>query len=49
MAPNLEWGQGDDPLALPPGVAVPLDTVTLDSTKLRVHFIDIGPGLAMRS
>lgn len=31
----------------PPGPAVPLDTVTLDSTKLRVHFIDIGPGLAM--
>ncbi len=31
----------------PPGVAVPLDTVTLDSTRLRVHFIDIGPGLAM--
>jgi len=31
----------------PPGPAVPLHTVTLDSTKLRVHFIDIGPGLAM--
>ncbi|MCH7702576.1 MAG: MBL fold metallo-hydrolase [Planctomycetes bacterium] len=31
----------------PPGPAVLLDTVTLDPTKLRVHFIDIGPGLAV--
>ena len=31
----------------PPGPAFALDSVTLDSTKLRVHFIDIGPGLAV--
>lgn len=30
----------------PPGPAVPLDSVTLDASKLRVHFIDVGPGLA---
>lgn len=31
----------------PPGTAVPLDQVQLDESRLRVHFIDIGPGLAM--
>jgi hypothetical protein len=31
----------------PPGAAVALDSVTLDATKLRVHFIDVGPGLAV--
>ncbi len=31
----------------PPGDAVPLDEVTLDQDTLRVHFIDVGPGLAM--
>ncbi|UCC31025.1 MAG: hypothetical protein JSU86_01855 [Phycisphaerales bacterium] len=30
----------------PPGPAVPLNSVTLDASKLRVHFIDVGPGLA---
>ena len=32
--------------AEPPGAAVKLADVNLDETKLRVHFIDIGPGLA---
>lgn len=31
----------------PPGPAVKLTDVQLDKTKLRVHFIDIGPGLAV--
>lgn len=31
----------------PPGPAVPLSNVTLDSRNLRVHFIDVGPGLAV--
>ena len=31
----------------PPAVPTPLASVTLDETKLSVHFIDIGPGLAM--
>ncbi|MEE8169847.1 MAG: MBL fold metallo-hydrolase, partial [Phycisphaerae bacterium] len=31
----------------PPGTAIPLADVELDESKLRVHFIDIGPGLAM--
>ncbi|MCH7527702.1 MAG: MBL fold metallo-hydrolase [Planctomycetes bacterium] len=31
----------------PPGPAIALDSVTLDASKLRVHFIDIGPGLAV--
>ena len=30
----------------PPGAAVPLATVNLDEARLRVHFIDIGPGMA---
>ena len=33
--------------ANPPGPPIKLDQVQLDETKLRVHFIDIGPGLAM--
>jgi beta-lactamase superfamily II metal-dependent hydrolase len=32
--------------AEPPGDAVRLQDVDLDETRLRVHFIDIGPGLA---
>ncbi len=31
----------------PPGAAVALDSVTLDEDTLRVHFIDIGGGLAV--
>lgn len=31
----------------PPGAAIPLSQVQLDESMLRVHFIDIGPGLAM--
>ena len=31
----------------PPGDAIPLSQVSLDESRLRVHFIDIGPGLAM--
>jgi competence protein ComEC len=31
----------------PPGEAVPLEQANLDTSKLRVHFIDVGPGLAM--
>ena len=31
----------------PPGDAIALDQVSLDASRLRVHFIDIGPGLAM--
>lgn len=30
----------------PPGPAVDLDTVALNESTLRVHFIDVGPGLA---
>ena len=30
----------------PPGAAVPLNQVRLDENTLRVHFIDIGGGLA---
>ena len=30
----------------PPGAAVPLANVNLDEARLRVHFIDIGPGMA---
>lgn len=28
----------------PPGATVPLSQVQLDQSRLRVHFIDIGPG-----
>jgi beta-lactamase superfamily II metal-dependent hydrolase len=38
------WLQAANP---PPSIPKPLSSVTLDQTKLRVHFIDIGPGLAM--
>jgi beta-lactamase superfamily II metal-dependent hydrolase len=31
----------------PPSIPTSLASVSLDETKLRVHFIDIGPGLAM--
>lgn len=31
----------------PPSTPVPLDQVQLDESRLRVHFIDIGPGLAI--
>ncbi len=30
----------------PPGAAVPLANVNLNEARLRVHFIDIGPGMA---
>ncbi len=33
--------------APPPGAAVQLNNVNLDHTRLRVHFIDIGPGMAV--
>ncbi len=31
----------------PPGSAVDLASVQLDAQRLRVHFIDVGPGLAV--
>ena len=31
----------------PPGAAVALNAVNLDATRLRVHFIDVGPGMAV--